>query len=59
MAYSLENVAILNPEGATFRLILWDISRNQGLRRLNNFVLEDKGVFYMGFGANKIHLFWY
>ena len=44
MAYSLENVAILSAKGATFRCILWDISRNEGLRRLKNSVLENKGV---------------
>ena len=44
MAYSLENIAILSAKGATFRYILWGISRNEGLRRLNNSVLEDKGV---------------
>ena len=44
MAYSLENIAILNAKGATFRCILWGINRNEGLRRLNSSVLEDKGV---------------
>ena len=44
MAYSLENIAILSAKGATFRCILWGISRNEGLRRLNNSVLEDWGV---------------
>ena len=44
MAYSLENIAILSAKGATFRCILWGISRNEGLRKLNNSVLEDKGV---------------
>ena len=44
IAYSLENIAILSAKGATFRYILWGISRNEGLRRLNNSVLEDKGV---------------
>ena len=44
MAYSLENIAILSAKGATFRCILWCISRNEGLRRLNNSALEDKGV---------------
>ena len=42
--YSLENIAILNAKGATFRCNLWDISKNEGLRRLNSSVLEDKGV---------------
>ena len=44
MDYSLENIAILSAKGATLRCILWGISRNEGLRRLNNSVLEDKGV---------------
>ena len=44
MAYGLENIAILSAKGATFRCILWGISRNEGLRKLNNSVLEDKGV---------------
>ena len=37
-AYSLENIAILNAKGATFRCILCSISKNEGLRRLNNSV---------------------
>ena len=44
MAYGLENIAILSAKGATFRCILWGISRNEGLRNLNNSVLEDKVV---------------
>ena len=44
MAYSLENIVILNTKETTFRCILWGISKNEGLKRLNNSVLEDKGV---------------
>ena len=44
MAYGLVNIAILSAKGATFRCILWGISRNEGLRRLNNSVLEDRGA---------------
>ena len=44
MAHGLENIAILSAKGATFRCNLWGISRNKGLRRLNNSVLDDKGV---------------
>ena len=44
MAYLFENIAILSTKGATFRCILWGISRNKGLRRLNNSELEDQGV---------------
>ena len=32
IAYSLENTAILSAKGATFRCILWGISKNEGLR---------------------------
>ena len=44
MAYLLENVAILSTKEATFRCVLWGIRRNEGLRRLSNSVLENKGV---------------
>ena len=44
MDYSLENIAILSAKGTTFRCILWGISRNEGLKRLNSSVLENKGV---------------
>ena len=44
MAYGLETIAILSAKGSTFRCILLGISRNEGLKRLNNSVLEDKGV---------------
>ena len=44
MAHSLKNIAKLSAKGASFRCILWGISRNEGLRRLNNSVLEDKVV---------------
>ena len=39
MTYSVENIAILSAKEATFRCILWGISR-----KLNNSVLKDKGV---------------
>ena len=44
MACYSKNIAILSAKGATFRCILWGISRNEGLRRLNDSVLQDKGV---------------
>ena len=52
-AYELKNIAILNVKGADFRCILWGISRDEVVNRLNNSVLEDKGVLKMDFGANK------
>ena len=43
-AYELKNLAILNVKGVGFRCILWSISKDEAVNRLNNFVLEDKGV---------------
>ena len=40
----LKNIAILNVKGADFRYILWSISRDEAVNRLNNSVLEDRGV---------------
>ena len=42
--YELKNIAILNVREADFRCILWEISRDEGVNRLNNSVLEDKGI---------------
>ena len=44
IAYSLKDMAILNAKGATFRCILMGISKNEGLKRLNDSVTYDRGV---------------
>ena len=44
MTYKLKNIAISNAKGVDFRCILWGISKNHAVDRLNNSVLEDKGV---------------
>ena len=44
IAYSLKNIAILNAKGNTYRCILMGISKNKGLKRLNNSVTYDRGV---------------
>ena len=44
IAYSLKNTAILNAKGNTYRCILMGISKNEGLKRLNNSVTYDRGV---------------
>ena len=44
MAYSLKNIAIMSAKGITFRCILMGISKNGGLKRLNNSVTYDRGV---------------
>ena len=45
MTNSLRNIAILSAKGATFRCILKGISKNEVLKRLNNSVTYDRGVF--------------
>ena len=42
-ANKLKNIAILNTK-VDFRCILWSISRDEAINRLNNSVLEGKGV---------------
>ena len=44
IAYSLEDIAILNAKGSTYRCILMGISKNEGLKRLNNSVIYDRRV---------------
>ena len=44
MAHSLKNIAILSVRGNTFRCLLKGISKNEGLKRLNNSVIYDRGV---------------
>ena len=44
MAHSIKNIAILSVTGAKFRCLLVGISKNKGLKRLNNSVTYDKGL---------------
>ena len=44
MAYELENIAILNVKGVDYRYILWNMTKNYIINRLNNSKLDDKGT---------------
>ena len=44
IAYSLKYIAILSAKGATLRCILMGISKNEGLKRLNNSVTYNRGI---------------
>ena len=44
VAYSLKDIAILNAKGTTFACILMSIIKNEGLKKLNNYVTYDTGV---------------
>ena len=54
MAYELKSIAILNAEGVDYKYILWGISKNDAVDRLNNSVLENKDVFKNDFGVMLI-----
>ena len=43
MAYELENIAMLNIKGIDYRLVLWNMTKNDASNRLNNSKLDDKG----------------
>ena len=43
-AYELKNIVILDVKDVDSRCILWGISRDEAVHRLNNSVLGDKGV---------------
>ena len=44
IAYSLKVITILNAKGNAYRCILMGISKNEGLKRLNNSATYDRGV---------------
>ena len=44
MAYDLQNTAILSAKGVDYSCILWNISRDEAVNKLNNSVLEHKDV---------------
>ena len=46
-AYELKNIEILSVKGVVFRCILWGISRDEAVNRLNKSVLDDRSVLYM------------
>ena len=43
-AYELKSIAKLNVKNVSFRCILWGISKDEAVNRLNNSVLDDKAV---------------
>ena len=43
-AYELKNIVVLNVKGVDFKCILWGVTRDEAVNRVNNSVLEDKGV---------------
>ena len=44
----VKNIAKLNAKGVDFRCVLWGISRDEAVNRLNNSVLENKDFLQNG-----------
>ena len=44
MAYDLENIVILNVKNVDYRCVLWNMTRNDAINRLNNSKLDDQGT---------------
>ena len=44
-AYESKKIEILNAKGVDYKCILWSISREEAVNKLNNSVLDDKGDF--------------
>ena len=52
-AYELKSIEMFNVKGVDFRCILWVISRDEAINRLDNSVLDDKDALSMECDANK------
>ena len=44
VAYDLKNIGILNVKGVDYRCVLWNMSKNSAINRLNNSKLDDRGT---------------
>ena len=44
VAYGLENIAILNVKGVDYRCVLWNMTKNETIIRLDNSKLNHKGT---------------
>ena len=44
MAYKLEHIAILNVTGVNYRCVIWNMTRNDAINRLNITELNNKGL---------------
>ena len=47
MAYDLENIVILNVKNVDYRCVLWNMTRNDAINRLNNSKLDDQGTLWI------------
>ena len=50
MAFELEDISILNVKGVNYWCVIWNITKNDVINRLNNSTLDDEGTLW---------IFWY
>ena len=50
MAFELEDISILNVKGVNYWCVIWSITKNDEINRLNNSTLDDEGTLW---------IFWY
>ena len=43
IAYELQNIAILNVKGVDYRCVIWNMTINDAVYKLNSSKLDDKG----------------
>ena len=56
MAYGLENIAKLNVKGVDYRCVLWNMTRNDAINKVNNSELDDKGTLWIWIFVQIKHL---
>ena len=42
MGYELENITILNVKGVDYKCVVWNMTRNDAINRLNKSKIDDK-----------------
>ena len=43
----IKNIGILNEKGVEYRCVLWNITKNDAINRLNNSILDDEGIIWI------------
>ena len=56
MAYELKNIVILNVKDVDYRCVLWNMSKNYAINRLNNSKLDDRGTLWIWILVKIKHL---
>ena len=49
MPHELKDIAMLNVKGNDYRCVIWNVTRNYAINRLNNSKLDDKDHYEYGF----------